>query len=64
MLTPDGVGFYSYMTAKVIPNTTESVDEVISPRFLFLSYFNTMDLIFIIYFTNPNKKYCNEKNMY
>ena len=30
-----GVGFYSYIAAKVIPNTTESVDEVISPRFFF-----------------------------
>ena len=32
------VGFYSYMIATVIPNTSESVDEVISPRFLFLSF--------------------------
>ena len=32
MLTPDGVGFYSYMTATVFGDTSISVDEVISPR--------------------------------
>ena len=29
-----GVGFYSYIAAKVIPNTTESVDEVLVHVFL------------------------------
>lgn len=33
MLTPDGVGFYSYMTATVFGDTSISVDEVTSPRF-------------------------------
>lgn len=28
-LTSQGVGFYSYMIATVIPNTSESVDEVL-----------------------------------
>lgn len=32
MLTPDGVGFYSYMTATVFGDTSISVDEVTSPR--------------------------------
>lgn len=32
MLTPDGVGFYSYMTAMVFGDTSISVDEVTSPR--------------------------------
>lgn len=34
MLTPNGVGFYSYMTAMVFGDTSISVDEVTSPRFL------------------------------
>ncbi len=34
MLTSDGVGFYSYMIALVFGDTLESIDEVISPRFL------------------------------
>ena len=33
----DGVGFYSNIVHKVIPNTSEGVDEVMSPRFLFVS---------------------------
>ena len=33
MLTPYGVGFYSYMTAMVFGDTSISVDEVTSPRF-------------------------------
>ena len=33
MLTPSGVGFYSYMTAMVFGDTSISVDEVTSPRF-------------------------------
>ena len=37
MLTPNGVGFYSDMYAMVFGDTSISVDEVISPRFLFLS---------------------------
>ena len=37
MLTPTGVGFYSDMYAMVFGDTSISVDEVISPRFLFLS---------------------------
>ena len=32
MLTPNGVGFYSYMVAMVFGDTSESVDEVISPH--------------------------------
>lgn len=36
MLTPDGVGFYSYMTATVFGDTSISVDEVTSPRFFFI----------------------------
>ena len=35
MLTPNGVGFYSYMVAMVFGDTSESVDEVISPRFFY-----------------------------
>lgn len=31
------VDFYSYMNAMVFGDTSESVDEVISPRFSFLS---------------------------
>jgi len=37
MLTLQGVGFYSYITAVVFGDTRKSVDEVISPRFLFVS---------------------------
>ena len=37
MLTPDGVGFYSYMTATMFGDTSISVDEVISPRFFIVS---------------------------
>jgi len=37
MLTLQGVGFYSYMVAMVFADTSISVDEVISPRFLFVS---------------------------
>ena len=33
MLTPYGVGFYSYMTAMVFGDTSISVDEVTSLRF-------------------------------
>ena len=33
MLTPSGVGFYSYMTAMVFGDTSISVDEVTSLRF-------------------------------
>ena len=32
-----GVGFYSYMIAMAFGDASISVDEVISPRFLFLS---------------------------
>lgn len=32
------VDFYSYMNAMVFGDTSESVDEVNSPRFLFLSF--------------------------
>lgn len=39
MLTPYSVGFYSYMCAMVFGDTSISVDEVISPRFL-LSLFS------------------------
>ena len=39
MLTPEGVGFYSYMVVKVFGDAAGNVDEVISPRFLFLSSF-------------------------
>ena len=35
----DGVGFYSDMYALVFGDTSISVDEVISPRFLFLSIY-------------------------
>ena len=39
-----GVGFYSYMRAKGYPQyQSESVDEVISPRFFFCLYFRTLD---------------------
>ena len=40
MLTPDGVGFYSYMTATVFGDTSISVDEVISPRFFIVTIQN------------------------
>lgn len=40
-----GVGFYSFMTAMVFGDTSESVDEVISPRFLFVYTLNTFGLI-------------------
>ena len=43
MLTPYGVGFYSYMTATVFGDTSISVDEVTSPRFL-LSIPGDLDL--------------------
>ena len=33
-----GVGFYSYMIAMVFGDTWRSVDEVSSPRFLFVSF--------------------------
>ena len=33
MLTPSGVGFYSCMVVTVFGDTSESVDEAISPRF-------------------------------
>ena len=42
MFASVGVDFYSYIAAKVIPNTTESVDEVIGPRF-FSVYFQLLD---------------------
>ena len=35
MLTPMGVGFYSYMIARVFGDTSRNVDEVNSPRFSF-----------------------------
>jgi len=34
MLTLQGVGFYSYIAAMVFGDTSESINEVISPRFL------------------------------
>lgn len=37
MLTSKGVGFYSYMIAMVFADTRENVDEVMSPRFIFVS---------------------------
>ena len=37
MLTPAGVGFYSDMVVKVFGDAAGNVDEVNSPRFLFLS---------------------------
>ena len=39
MLTLKGVGFYSYMNVKAFGDTSGNVDEVISPRFLFLCIF-------------------------
>lgn len=38
MLTPDGVGFYSYMTATVFGDTSISVDEVTSPCFFIVHF--------------------------
>ena len=35
LTSANGVGFCSYMIAMVFADTSESVDEVISPRFLF-----------------------------
>ena len=35
MLTPLGVGFYSDMCTRVFADTSEDVDVVTSPRFLF-----------------------------
>ena len=36
-----GVGFYSNIVHKVIPNTSNNVDEVIESTFFFLSKFKT-----------------------
>ena len=43
MLTLAGVGFYSDMVVKVFGDTAGDVDEVISPRFLFLSSHKHLD---------------------
>ncbi len=40
-----GVGFYSYMCAWLSPIPTESVDEVISPRFFLLSKLSDFGLL-------------------
>ena len=39
----DGVGFYSYMNVRAFGDTSGNVDEVISPRFLFLSFTESIE---------------------
>ena len=43
MLTPPGVGFYSYIAAMVFGDTSKGVDEVISPRFFIVLTFGILD---------------------
>ena len=37
------VGFYSYIAAMVFGDTSESIDEVISPRFFYCLYLGCLD---------------------